>query len=110
MMIPQIGSIKEKCLGCDKYIWTHNEIVSCNSCMTIIHAKCARSLFNHNHMDNSWHCFQCLSKPPKYNPFSALLHDKYDPNTLADIEDLHEISKILENCTMYDKKSFNKLS
>ena len=61
-------------------------------------------------MENSWHCFQCSSKPPKYNPFSTLLHDKYDPNSLADVEDLHEISKILENCSKHSIKSFNKLS
>ena len=46
----------------------------------------------------------------KYNPFSELSCDKYDPNSLENIEDLLEISKILENCSHYDIKSFNKLS
>ena len=31
-------------------------------------------------------------------------------NSLENIDDLLEISKILENCCHYDKKSFNKLS
>ena len=94
MNVSQLGTIKEKCLGCDKNIWMHNEIMSCDSCMTIVHAKCANSLFGYNHIVNSWHCFRCLSKPPKYNPFSALLNDKYDPNNLNDVEDLNEITKI----------------
>ena len=46
----------------------------------------------------------------KYNPFCQLLNDKHDPNSLEDINDLREISNILQNCEQYDTKSFNKLS
>ena len=101
---------KEKCLGCDKFIFIHNKIMTCSSCKAIVHAKCAKSLFDFNNTVNSWHCFQCLAKPPKYNPFSELSNDKHDPNNLEDIEDLQEISKILQNCDHFDARSFNKLS
>ena len=110
-MIPQLPKFeKEKCLGCKKFIWTHNKIMTCDNCKIVVHAKCAKSLFEFNNISNSWHCWQCLSKPPRYNPFSRLSHDKHDPNSLEDISDLLEISKILENCCNYDVKSFNKLS
>ena len=92
MMRPEINIIKEKCLGCNKFIWTHNQIMTCTSCKTIVHAKCAKSLFEFNSTVNLWHCYQCLAKPSKYNPFSQLSYDKYDPNSLEDIEDLIEIS------------------
>ena len=61
-------------------------------------------------MTNLWNCFQCLSKPPKYNPFATVLNDKYDPNSLNDIDDINEISKILENCCNYNINSFKELS
>ena len=47
---------KEKCLGCDKFISTHHQIVTCNSCQIIVHAKCAKSLFEFNRVANSWNC------------------------------------------------------
>ena len=85
-MIPPVINIeKEKCLGCDKFIFTHNKIMNCSNCKTIVHAKCAKSMFEFNNIVNSWHCFQCLGKPPKYNPFSELSNDKHDPNNLEDI-------------------------
>ncbi len=84
--------------------------MTCHGCDTIVHAKCAKSLFEYNNIVNSWLCWQCTSKPPKYNPFSELTYDKHDPNSLENIEDILEISKILENCTKYDVNSFNKLS
>ena len=104
------STIKEKCLGCEKFIWAHNKIISCTSCNVIVHAKCSKSLFEFNQAKNSWLCWQCLLKPPKYNPFSELTHDKHDPNSLENINDIHEISNILENCTYFDTKSFNKLA
>ena len=110
-MMPQLTkSQKEKCLGCDKFIWTHNQIMTCENCKIIVHGKCSKSLFTFNNVSNSWHCWQCLSKPPKYNPFSKHSHDKHDPNSLDDISDLVEISKILQNCSNYDVKKFNKIS
>ena len=111
MTSPSINKIeKEKCLGCNKFIWTHNLIMTCGTCKIIVHAKCSKSLFEFNNITNSWHCWQCLSKPPKYNPFANISHDKYDPNSLDDISDLNEISKILNSCSRYDIKKFNKIS
>ena len=34
-------------------------------------------------------------------------YDKHDPNNLYDVDDLHELSKILNNCKNYDVKGFN---
>ena len=110
MMSSDTSTTKEKCLGCEKFIWAHNKIMSCSSCKVIVHAKCSKSLFEFNQAKNSWLCWQCILKPPKYNPFSGLTHDKHDPNSLENIDDIHEISNILENCTYYDTKSFNKLA
>ena len=84
--------------------------MSCTSCKIVVHAKCSKSLFEFHQSKNSWHCWQCLLKPPKYNPFSELTHDKHDPNSLENIDDINEISNILENCTYYSTKSFNKLA
>ena len=110
-MMPHLPKFeKEKCLGCDKFIWTHNKIMTCNGCKIIVHAKCAKSLFEYNGIANSWNCWKCLSKPPKYNPFSKIAYDKHDPNSLEDISDLVEISKILDNCSDYEPTAFNKLS
>ena len=109
-MISGPSTNKEKCLGCEKFIWAHNRIMTCSSCKIIVHAKCSKSLFEFNQATNSWLCCQCLSNSPKYNPFSKFTHDKYDPNSLENIEDICEISNILENCTYYSVKSFNKLS
>ena len=104
------STIKEKCLGCEKFIWAHNKIISCSNCEVIIHAKCSKLLFEFDQVKNSWLCWQCILKPAKYNPFSDLTYDKHDPNSLENIDDIHEISNILESCKSYDIKSFNKLS
>ena len=97
-------------MGCDKFIWTHNQIMTCNCCEIIVHAKCAKSLFDYDSVSYSWRCYNCLSKPQKYNPFAQILNDKHDPNSLDDIEDIQEISKILDNCNNYSTTIFNKLS
>ena len=49
-------------------------------------------------------------KTLKYNPFSELLHNKYDPTSLEDVDDLLKISKILQNCGRYNIANFKKLS
>ena len=109
-MISDSSINKEKCLGCEKFIWAHNKIMTCSSCKILVHSKCSKSMFEFNQVTNSWLCCQCLSNPPKYNPFSKFAHDKHDPNSLENIEDICEISNILENCMQYNVKSFNKLS
>ena len=48
-MMPQLTKT-EKCLGCSKFIWTHNQIMTCDSCKIIAHAKCAKSLFDFNNI------------------------------------------------------------
>ena len=99
-------------MGCDKFIWIHNKIMTCSKCDIIIHAKCAQTLFEFNSFTKSWNCFECLAKPSKYNPFAELICDKYNPNSLEEVEDIAEISKILENSShyTYSIKQFNKIS
>ena len=56
-------------------------------------------------------CYKCTNnKQIRYNPLNNLLFDEHDPNSLNPMEDLHELSKILDNCKYYDLKEFNKLS
>ena len=77
----------------------HNKIITCSSCNKIAHGKCAKSIFEHNHLENSWICFDCGSnKQKRYNIFSTSYFDKYDLNSLHHIEDLHELSKVLNSC------------
>ena len=110
-MIPHLNCIKENCMGCQKSIMLHNKIITCSSCNKIAHWKCAKSIFEHNHLENSWICFDCgCNKQKRYNIFSTSYFDKYDPNSLHHIEDLHELSKVLNSCEKYDIKKFRNLS
>ena len=45
----------------------------------------------------------------RYNPFSNISYDKYDPTNLNAIEDIAEISKVLENCETYDSAKLKLL-
>ena len=110
-MIPHQKSIKESCMGCQKSVLLHNKIITCSSCNKIAHGKCGKSIFEFSNVENSWICFDCASNESKrYNIFSMSCFDKHDPNSLDHIEDLHELSKILNNCENYDIKKFNNLS
>ena len=109
-MIPH-QMIIENCMGCQKSVMLHNKIITCSSCNKIAHGKCAKSIFEFSNVENSWICFDCASNESKrYNIFSMSCFDKHDPNSLHHIEDLHELSKILNNCEKYDIKKFNNLS
>ena len=90
----------------------HHMFITCSSCCDeISHAKCAKSIFEYNHLENSWICFDYGSnKAKRYSIFSTSFFDKHDPHSLHHIEDLHELSKIRNNCEKYDVKKFNKLS
>ena len=108
MMIPQ-QTIKNKCEGCQKYLLLHNKIMSCETCGRIVHAECAKFNFEFNHLKNCWQCQECTSNnSQRYNPFSTMSYDKHDPVNLDEIEDLTEISKILEDCCYYDTTKFKK--
>ena len=100
-------TIKNTCEGCQKYILLHNKILSCENCEKIIHAQCAHNRFQYNHLKNTWQCCECMSvETQRYNPYSTISHDKYDPVNLAEFEDIIEISKILDDCQIYDTKKF----
>ena len=107
-MMPQ-HTIKNKCEGCQKFILLHNKIMSCETCEKIVHSQCAKNTIEYNHLKNCWQCCECISTSShKYNPFSTLSHDRYDPVKLDEFEDLNEIAKILDSCRIYDKVNFKK--
>ena len=100
--------IKEKCKGCRKFILSHNKIMSCYRCPLIMHAKCAALNFKYDHINDRWACLECISNNlKKYNPFDSHVFNKYDPNNLDTIDDLNEISSILESCHTYNKLELN---
>ena len=109
MMIMPQQVIKNKCEGCKKFLLLHNKIMSCDTCGMIVHAECAKFNFEFNNLKNSWQCQECISNATlRYNPFSSITYDKHDPANLNEIEDLAEISKILEDCCYYNPIKFKK--
>ena len=99
---------KDKCEVCKGLIMKQSKIMTCNGCTKVVHGKCAKSLFVYDHIENTWMCFDCSnSKLKRYNIFSKNCYDKHDPNNLYDVDDLHELSKILNNSKNYDVKGFN---
>ena len=110
-MIQEFKIVKERCEGCQKFILMHNKIMSCHSCKRITHAECAISRFEYNNLSDSWQCWECISNTPaRYNPFSTLSYDKHDPNNMDKIDDIIEISKILDESCSYNTANSNKLS
>ena len=73
-----------------------------------MHAQCASMNFQYDQIKNRWACSECISnRPKKYNPFDIHVFDKHDPHNLDTVDDLNEISKILEACHNYNKLEFN---
>ena len=103
--------IKNKCKGCNKFILTHNKILACKSCETVVHSQCARNLFQYSHTQDIWECNSCIDESPtRYNPFApVLVHDKYDPVHIDEFDDVSEISRIHENCKSYSYQNFRNL-
>ena len=97
-------TIKNKCAGCKKIVLIHNKIMSCELCNKIVHSECARYIFEYNHLRNLWQCLECTKTEKKrYNPFSAINFDKYDPVQITESEDIAEISNVLESCKSYER-------
>ena len=102
MTVPQLIT-KDRCRICLKFILMHNRIVSCESCNDIVHSECSRNNFEFNHLHNQWQCNVCiLDSVDRYNPFSHLTFDKYDPVHLEESNDLAELSKIHMDCKYFD--------
>ena len=73
--------------------------MTCESCNKIVHSECAKYCYVFNHMSNSWHYSDFTDTEIKrYNPFSDIFFDKFDPVQISESEDTAKISKILENC------------
>ena len=103
--------LKQECLGCQKTILLHTTVITCAVCSAMSHSECAKLAFEFNVINGTWMCYECKSnKQIRYNPFNNLLFDEHDPNSLNPMEDLHELSKILDDCKYYDLKKFNNLS
>ena len=84
--------------------------MTCESCNKIVHSECAKYSYVFNHMSNSWHCSDCTDTEIKrYNPFSDIIFDKFDPVQISESEDIAEISKILENCQSFDPSNFQNI-
>ena len=109
MIRPQ-AVIKNRCEGCNKFLLMHNKIMSCETCEKTVHSHCAKNIFEYNQISDCWQCCQCiLTKPPRYNPFASISYDKHDPVHLDEFEDLAEIRRILDNCSVYDTTKFKNL-
>ena len=84
--------------------------MSCELCNKIVHSECARYIFEYNHLRNLWQCLECTKTEKKrYNPFSAINFDKYDPVQITESEDIAEISNVLESCKSYNPENFKNL-
>ena len=107
MMIQPPKVTKNRCEGCNKFLLMHNRIVSCTTCEKIVHAQCAKNLFNYDHMTDSWLCNCCIStSPPRYNPFTTISYDRHDPVHIDEFEDIIEIKKIFDCCRTFNPKNF----
>jgi len=106
--LPRID--RTKCGGCNKNILIHNKLMSCSICKNFVHANCAKNLFQYDQVSDSWQCNACISdSPARYNPFSNLCSDKYDPVQIDELGDISEMRRIHESCISYDIKSFKNL-
>ena len=102
---------KQECLGCQKTILLHTTVIICVICSAMSHSECAKLAFEFNVINSTSICYKCKhNKQIRYNPFNNLLFDEHDPNSLNPMEDLHELSKILDDCEYHDLKKFNNLS
>ena len=105
---------REICGGCTKQIYYHNKIIICNSCSTISHFQCSQnSKFQLFKSATSlspaiWYCDTCFTHHgiKRYNPFIELLSNNVGTDDDPEVnDDLHKISKCLENCKMFETVS-----
>ena len=107
MTIPltPIGTKKETCLACNKFISIHNRIMTCSLCKSIYHSECSKKHFYFNHGTGQWNCIECQNNEAmRYNPFSLLCGDKYTNSNIEEIEDIQTISKVLSSCKLFDAR------
>ena len=110
-MVTASDRMKERCHGCTKHIQKHNKIVICNYCQKISHGKCASKLYNFDHIDESWSCWDCSSSiKTRYNPFKSLQYDKYSQPESETYEEVELIDKLLKNCKEHSYDKINELT
>ena len=109
MMTLSNKTTKNRCEGCNKFLLLHNKIMTCILCEKIVHAECAKYNFSFNHLLNLWQCLECADMDSqRYNPFSSVHLDKYDPVQMHESNDIAELSRLLNHCKTYNHDSFNK--
>ena len=110
MVVTSQNTIINKCEICQKHLLLHHKIIVCESCDIIVHGKCSEQSFSYNHIKNCWECHNCtINAERRYNPFASSAFSKYDPVDLSCIDDLSEISKILDSCQSYNIEGFKSL-
>ena len=106
---------KEACSFCKKHILVGQRAVVCHNCDVICHIKCSKT---HKFISfrNKIYCPACLSANDifRYNPFYEIenseFSDKfYDQEPAEYVENMQEISDILECCKPYNKNELSQL-
>ena len=108
---------KEVCGICAKQILIGHPTIVCNSCDDICHKKCSKSKANKfvPFRDHSY-CQKCANTKDilKYNPFFSLIqceqNDRFYENEPPEyIENLQELSNLLETCKSNSNKECHDL-
>ena len=112
MISPCNNLKKEACGVCSKQINVGHRAVVCNNCNEICHKKCSKSK-NYVLFREKSYCNMCIMKCEiiRYNPFYSLLQNDHSDKFFEDeppeyIENLQEMSDILETCRSYTIKEF----
>ena len=106
---------KEACNFCSKNIFVGQLVTVCGTCDLIAHTKCAKKNKFSNFRGKNY-CQTCLKTYDiiRYNPFYDILEgedDKFlEEQPTEYIENLQELSDILENCKNYNKNEFSDLT
>ncbi len=108
------GIIREACGCCQRSIYFGQSISMCFSCGSVIHTRCFKNS-GHQFINNKQYCqICCLNVEYIYNPFNTSNYDKadsdkfYDENLNDEINDLHFMQSLLENCNKHvNVQNFN---
>ena len=109
---------KEVCELCTKNILIGHCTAVCNKCDLIFHAKCVKKSKEFRLFRDNLYCISCISAHNiiRYNPFIDLIQNStnesdkfYENESIELIENIEEISKILDNCQSYDTNTFKTM-
>ena len=106
---------REICGICSKQIFIGQPVIVCRQCDSIFHGRCGKKFNVTRQCQGNSYCIMCITRYEiRYNPFRNLFEndnsDKFYETEPTDlIESIEQQSKILDNCSMYDSHSFNKM-